>query len=625
MIQALAFIKSKSVSLLRLLLFYLIVANILRLLFLVLFYEPAPLSEYLLSFLISLRFDLATFAILFAPLLLLIYILPKQRFLVFLAAILFSAALSVYISDLFYFPYVGRRLGIEIFVLFQDFFGTVGMALTEVWYMWIVYPFIVYFLYRMLGRVMFVSKIPAYQGLSFWPYQTLAFVILICLTIIAIRGGLQSRPLRPAMACLNDNVFLCNLSLNPVYTIVQAIDKQDKLPIFVRDRKLLAKSVHKYLLSKNEKALSNEFIFQRKIVNNRIQTKKNIVLVILESWSAQDLASFGNKINATPFFTKLVSMGHLYTNFYATGQRSISSLPSIVGSIPSIHGSVISMSSFQNNRQRSLGSIFKSLGYETFFTYAAKKTSMGFYSYAKANGFKHIITKEDFANNEELSDGTWGIFDHISFSFTAQKIKETGKPFLAVIYSLHPHPPFNLPKGHNHYRNINRANFFNAMRYSDYALEQLVTQLEQIDNTLFVFTADHAYGDKKGLKRFHIPLLIYEKGKTKGKRIKTLGSQLDIMPTILDMLNVQVMHASMGKSLLQAGERRILLDQDQLMLFGDGKQLVRFNRDSFNSVVGFNRQYSVNALESEPMQQEYRRFISAISLALQENKIIKNN
>ena len=61
------------------------------------------------------------------------------------------------------------------------------------------------------------------------------------------------------------------------------------------------------------------------------------------------------------------------------------------------------------------------------------------------------------------------------------------------------------------------------------------------------------------------------------------------------------------------------------MLFGDGKQLVRFNRDSFNSVVGFNRQYNVSVEDSKAMQREYKRFISAISLALRENKIIKNN
>lgn len=50
--------------------------------------------------------------------------------------------------------------------------------------------------------------------------------------------------------------------------------------------------------------------------------RKNIVIVVLESWSGKDVVVLGGRIKLTPIFDNLAREDLLFNNFYSTGIRT---------------------------------------------------------------------------------------------------------------------------------------------------------------------------------------------------------------------------------------------------------------------------------------------------------------
>lgn len=104
--------------------------------------------------------------------------------------------------------------------------------------------------------------------------------------------------------------------------------------------------------------------------------------------------------------------------------------------------------------------------------------------------------------------------------------------------------------------------FNTQIKYSEFFLDNYV-KTENGKNSLIIITADHGNGKKlvnnirnkkiSILNQYQIPLLIlypinYKVGR---QEINTLGSQVDIMPTIMDIMNMEYNFPMFGKSLIR--------------------------------------------------------------------------
>jgi arylsulfatase A-like enzyme len=103
-----------------------------------------------------------------------------------------------------------------------------------------------------------------------------------------------------------------------------------------------------------------------------------------------------------------------------------------------------------------------------------------------------------------------------------------------------------------------------CIRYSDDMLNSCIQYIEKLyPDTLFVITADHGeeFHEHIGLSHLeklydellHVPLIFYGK-KVKPKRIKKMVSLVDMLPTILDLLNLESSKNLQGTPLLKAPE-----------------------------------------------------------------------
>jgi len=144
--------------------------------------------------------------------------------------------------------------------------------------------------------------------------------------------------------------------------------------------------------------------------------------------------------------------------------------------------------------------------------------------------------------------------------FTSQN----GNPFLGVIYTINTHPPFPIPKGFPEaYSPKDMTNkYYNSLRYSDHALEiffNLAKTRPYFKDTIFVFVSDHAaHATKSIFDQHHIPMLVYSPDYIQPGINPVVGSQLDLLPTILGLLQLKTPHSSWGRNLFEVREIRVL-------------------------------------------------------------------
>ncbi|MNZ89092.1 Lipoteichoic acid synthase 1 [compost metagenome] len=207
-------------------------------------------------------------------------------------------------------------------------------------------------------------------------------------------------------------------------------------------------------------------------------------------------------------------------------------------------------------------------GFDDLYVYNgdfAWDNQSGFFS---NQGMTRFIGRNDYVN-PVVSDPTWGVSDQDMFDRAAEELnkQDPSKPFYALLQTLSNHTPYALPEqlpvapvsGHG-----SVDQHLTAMRYSDWALGQFFDKARQAPwykDTLFVIVGDHGFASNQQLTeldlfRFNVPLLLIAPGLTDkfGASRDVVGTQVDIVPTIMGRLGGDVRHQCWGRDLLSLDE-----------------------------------------------------------------------
>ncbi|MDO9068967.1 MAG: sulfatase-like hydrolase/transferase, partial [Deltaproteobacteria bacterium] len=291
------------------------------------------------------------------------------------------------------------------------------------------------------------------------------------------------------------------------------------------------------------------------------------------------------------------------------------------------------------NRVMGLGHILLKRGYTTSFHHGAKVGSMGFDAYARTAGFLKYYGKEDFPGlADSLQDGTWGVYDEEFFLDALSRMNSFNKPFASVIFSLSPHDPLKIPS----YREALIAGykdddkFRRALRYSDFSLKTFFEKARKedwYDNTVFIITGDHPYHSMRNnfASIFQVPLLIYRPQGMPPARADGIGSQVDILPTLLDLLGCSTIHASMGSSLLSGKKEHyaVVRHGAEFAVFDNGMVLVsdleKINGlyDYRNNAAFKNDLQAAKPEEAKKLFAYLRAYIQQASYAIARDRICR--
>lgn len=601
-------------------------------------YKNIEYTEIIKSFIVGLRFDLSATMMISAFFLLLLNLPGKFKFskyylntILVLYFIFTTLAILFTTGDIFYYNFAKRRISYEIFNLFQSIPELLKIILHE----YVLQLIIVTFFILLLAYLWFKlsNKTPQNKNnnlINNWLY----FVLTIIVTLISIRGGLQLKPLRESYAFRNDNIALGHLSLNPVFTIIRTLNRGNLKDYNFLEMGNSIKIVRKLLQDEDEIFLNDEYPLMRmQSFRECDQIRKNVVILIMESWPGNILQLYNS--NITPNFYDLVKRGIYFSNFFATGQRTIQGMQAIVGSIPNVAYDDILGSPIEQHKLRPLGVILKEFGYKTIFIHGARSGSMGFEAFAKLSGFDTYISKKDFDLKNVQDDGTWGIFDHYVFERANQEFENIQKPFLGVVMSLSSHAPYTLPSKEFEYFDSTVTNYklLNSFRYSDWSIGKFFSEAQKLEyykNTIFIITSDHAEGttEKNFFELFHIPCLIFAPNYLEPQLNNNIHSQVDIVPTIIDLLKLPTIHSSFGKSMLNRGDGFALLSTGNMFGWIRGKWFLisDFEKDIGLYDIEQDKNLYLNELFknqkiSQQMREEALSYIQTATYLLKHNKI----
>lgn len=297
----------------------------------------------------------------------------------------------------------------------------------------------------------------------------------------------------------------------------------------------------------------------RKIVSDSAEIHKNIVLITIESLSADFLKSYGGKKDATPFLDSLASKSLQFTNLYATGNRTVRGLEAVTLSLPpSAAESVVKRK--DNKNKFSTGYVLKQKGYQVKYLYGGDAFFDNMQDFFGGNGYD-IVDKKDFKPNEITFSNIWGVCDEDMYRKAIKVMNEEAKnkkPFFNHIMSVSNHRPFTYPDGKIDIPS-NQKSRIGGVKYTDYALKQFFEMAKKqpwYSNTVFVIVADHCASSsgktELPLDKYRIPGMIFSPGFIKPKEFNTLMSQIDVMPTLFGLLKMNYHSKFYGQNVFDA-------------------------------------------------------------------------
>ena len=556
------------------------------------FFKELTLGALVLSFLEGMRFDIFVICTFCGAFLFFLNLPVNSKIFIKINCAVLNLFILVFsfilAADVVYFKLFEKHLTTEILLTkshlsyflslaFGDYiFATIFIILFTL--------FLFYFSFKLIDRY----YVPAHRNII---YNAILLPVMVCCIIIAVRGGLQTRILSISDAYKKGRIS-GELKLNGAFTSLISIrSKTDSNKIAINFEDAL-EIVRTNLVDDGEIFPDENYPLTRQRIRFNVNGKNyNLIIILLESWQKDYIDSIaGTAYGVTPNFDALVKDSLVYDRFYANGQRSIMGLMSVFFSFPYVQGLPYMGHGLENFGQTKLPLILMKNGYDNVFVQGDKRESDNAIALANYLGFKEAYGKQDIPLLHKYDANISKGYDLDGLQFFFNKIKLLKNPFFAFYFTTTTHIPYakTIMKALEKYPEdgTEKTGYLNRLYYADYALGEFMKQAKVepwFNNTVFIMCSDHqAYGiggqsgeyeKTKVDKTFKIPMIIYGPSLFKPEINNKLGSQFDIIPTIIDILNIENPYSSMGKSLFSETENRFAF------LSYEGEQIYLINND----------------------------------------------
>lgn len=367
-------------------------------------------------------------------------------------------------------------------------------------------------------------------------YVIPAFLVIAGSLIIPIRGGFQLAPMNESAVFFSDKSFANYAAVNVPWNYMRSLlmaSYSNKNPFRYTDDVKAAQTATSLYQTQGA---------TRQIIDST--GKKNVLVIIWESFTAKAVAPLGGLKGITPQFEAMAGEGLLFTNIYASGNRSDKGMVAILSGYPAQPTTSIIKIPKKTASLPSLPTIFRDHGWQTSFYYGGETEFANMKSYFLQQGFNRIVDIDDFDAKDMNSK--WGAHDHVVFNRLLNDLDKEKEPFFSTMFTLSSHEPFEVPAKTVIPGNDPEHLFLNALHYTDASLGDFLRAARTKPwwkNTLVVIIADHGHPLPETRKdkpaEFHIPMLWLGGAVTaSASRIDTLASQTDLAATLLNQMHL---------------------------------------------------------------------------------------
>jgi phosphoglycerol transferase MdoB-like AlkP superfamily enzyme len=507
-------------------------------------------GEIFLSFTHGLKMDasISGYFLAISGLLLIITVYRQGRLLAgtfqLVTAVLLLVSAVIVVVDIELYRHWGFRLNTTpLFYAGSEAVGSVDLRVLGM----LILVFIVLFgsfiwLYRRFLHVKVRKLSPTHTH-----RHALILLAITGLLFIPIRGSFTVAPMNTGFVYFHKTkTFANHAAINVVWNFLYSLSKSSnvKYPENFFD----AAKTEQYFSSLYPAPGNNVRLFS--------QAKPNVILFILESFTADVVGALGGAPNVAPNINQLASEGILFDQFYSSGDRTDKGLISILSGYPAQPTTSIIKFPGKTQRLPYLTHRMNELGYQSSFVYGGDIDFANFRSYLTACRFSSITTEDDFPSEWNVSK--WGVHDHYVLERALAECDTARGPFFKVVLTLSSHEPFDVPHISEFSGSDEASLFLNSCHYTDKAIGDFVSKARQApwwNNTVLIFVADHGHRlpkhrDAKEKERFRIPFIIAGGAIKRDTVIHTIGGQTDIAKTLLGQFGVSPKEFLFSKDLV---------------------------------------------------------------------------
>ncbi|MDH6305423.1 phosphoglycerol transferase MdoB-like AlkP superfamily enzyme [Parabacteroides sp. PF5-5] len=462
-------------------------------------------------------------------------------------AVMATLVAAIFAVDVALYAFWGFRIDATVLFYMQspaDAMASVplGLFIRQI-FLFLVYAFGIYWIFRKL-IVPILPEEPAGKRIL----HTCIFLLLGGILFLPIRGGVTTSTANVGMVYFSNKQFLNHAAINPVFSLIASLSKQQdfaaQFNFFPEDER--QELFEQLIVPADSQLLPAE---KASLLNTK---QPDILLILLESFSANTIEALGGEPGVTPHLNRLSEEGILFTNLYSNSFRTDRGLVAILNGYPAQPTTSIMK---YPAKSQTLPSISRSLvekGYTADMLYGGDINFTNMQSYFFSAGYSSIVADRDFPLSSRLSK--WGANDDITFAHLYKSLvsKEKKSPWLSTFLTLSSHEPFEVP-----YHRLEHP-YLNSIAFTDSCLGDFIDKLKQTptwENLLVILIADHGFRYPDQLKeneplRFHIPMLWLGGAVKQAEKITTIGAQTDLAATLLSQLEIPHHEFTYSKNLL---------------------------------------------------------------------------
>lgn len=391
----------------------------------------------------------------------------------------------------------------------------------------------IYFLLKYLVLPLFPAD--EKSKLPYPVYGSIALILVGGVLFIAIRGGVTTSTANIGRVYFSQNQFLNHSAINPGFSLLASLSKSENFQ----------EQFDFYPEEKRQGLFSPLFPEKNTTPKDSVRllntSRPNILLILLESFSANAIESLGGTPDITPNLNRLSQEGVLFTQCYASSFRTDRGLVAALSGYPGQPTTSIMKIPAKSRTLPSIARSLDSAGYRSDVLYGGDINFTNMKGYFLSTGYSAVTTDTDFPIHQRLSK--WGAQDDVTFRYLYGELsarQQDDAPWMTTFLTLSTHEPFEVP-----YKRFEHP-YLNTLAYADSCIGSFIDSLKCTsiwDDLLVVFVSDHGFRYPETLldyspERFHIPMLWIGGAVEAPRRIDTIFSQTDLPAMLLGQMEL---------------------------------------------------------------------------------------
>lgn len=487
--------------------------------------------------------------------------------------VLYSIVFAVGVADIPYFGYFFKHLNSSIFNWAEERGTALEMILQEKSYYVYFLFFIVsvaafaWILTRLTTRLRTRKPLTPMRGWDYAKFVPLVLV-LIGLGVFGARGRVGYNPIKTSQAYFCDNTFLNELGLNPLFFFINdvkdATEKHFSVDDIISEKDAVAFTRSQLGLTGDSVA----FPLKREVLTEGEPRRLNVVVILMESMSANLLEVEEKGQSITPYLHELMAKSYYFENFYSAGNHTNHGVMASLFGMPALFDRNM-MKNVDIPLCQGLPYTLRDKGYRTMFFMSHESQYDNMNAFLRENGVQEIYAQENYPVSARVN--SFGVPDAFLLNYALDKINEeagSGKPFQATVLTISNHPPYIVP---DEFKKVSSDPKYQIVAYADHSIRRFMEEAAKepwFKNTIFVLLGDH--GKVLGSNSYemplsfnHIPLIIYSPALPDApRRMKMMGGQVDVFPTLMGLLNMPWVNNTFGVDLLKNPRRFMAFSAD---------------------------------------------------------------